>query len=210
MKKLLTLIIALISLSCTGQVSSFESLEDTPKQETYYNIYVHSSNIDKIRHELSCGDGTLMWDKQENNHLSHIKEYISKLPPAWESGFAYREYISDNRNNIYRFSCTIEDGSYWKLHRKSVDGNLLSIEFDTKNTIVGEKTLWVWVEKGEIKHSLNGITSCNKKATKIKAPILKRRSSFTISTILWITGATFLVAYRTVYSTWQQNTNPPQ
>ena len=40
MKKLITLLAIVLTVQCTGQMASFESLEDRPKQEIYYKIYV--------------------------------------------------------------------------------------------------------------------------------------------------------------------------
>ncbi len=89
-----------------------------------------------------------------------IKERLRNTPPVWSDGFKFEEMTLNRKTGHYRFKIT--NGSFWKLHLENVSERTFTKELYAEGTLYHERTMFVWVEKGQIIASFYPIRMENK------------------------------------------------
>lgn len=91
----------------------------------------------------------------------NIERWIRNTPPQFAQGMALEEILIDKCKGKY--IGMISGGVFYKLHRETTCADVVFKTIDVTDVLFAEKTLLIWVEKGRINSSFDGIKSKNKK-----------------------------------------------
>jgi hypothetical protein len=168
MKKLIIILIAVIAVSCGNENEHKVQGVDTSAFQVGDTLVLDRNNagamttIDKLMPEDSViivGFITSTDSIQESDLMQYIKRRIRRMPPTWFNGFEFEEL---HRISEEQYLFNISSGSYYKLHRETIKGEMYAIPMNISGVLYAEKTLLIWVEKGEVKSSFDGISQENK------------------------------------------------